>query len=119
MLGSINTMEIQSIKDIKLVRDIMHDSEFTEEDFDFDCEQKFFRIKSHSPDTGENFSLELHNVKTYDPQNLDKIRKGKATGGVFNTIKIKRKGLKLIILSQDLHIVLTLDKIEGQLIINK
>lgn len=107
-------MEIKSIKDIKLVRGEMHDSEFAEGDFGFDSESKVFHLKSHSPDSRQDFYLEFHNVEMYDPRNLEKVRKGKATGGVFNTIKIRSKGLKLTLLSQDLHIVLRLSEIGGK-----
>ena len=108
-------MEIKSVKDIKLTAGYMHDSEFGVEDFGFDSEKKIFHLKSHSPDTGEDFYLEFYNVEMYDPRNLDKVRKGKGLYGVFNTIKLRSKGLKLILLSQDLHIVLRLSEIGGKL----
>ncbi len=111
----INPIEIKSIEDIRSVIDYMHDSEFGEDDFGFDSEKRTFHLKSHSPYTREDFYLEFHNVETFDPKNLDKVRKGKATAGVFNTIKIRSKGLKLILLSQDLHIVLRLSEISGKL----
>lgn len=108
-------MEIKSIKDIKLVRGEMHDSEFGEEDFGFDPESKVFHLKSHSPDVlGRVLYLELPRVKKID-SNLGKIKtRYRPVFGVFNTIKIKKKGLELVLLSQDLRIVLYLEALAGK-----
>ena len=107
-------MKIINVNDLQTVCGYMHDSIFREEDFGFDPQKKKFHLKSRCCETGREFYLELLNVETYNPVNLDKIIKEKATGGVFNTIRIKQKGLKLIILSQDLHIKLQLSKLTGE-----
>lgn len=111
-------MRIKNIDDIKVVIGKMHDSEFTDQDFGFDQKKEIFFLRSHSSEIlfkeKKEFHLELYNVKEYNPLNLDKIRKGKALGGVFNYIKIKNNGLGLIIVSQDLKIVLRLSKLEGE-----
>jgi len=95
----------------------MHDSEFTDEDFGFDSKNETFFLRSYSSRTSDKerkeFYLEIYNVKKYTPLNLEKIRKGEAIGGVFNTIDVKSNGLKLTIISQDLKIVLRLRKLEG------
>lgn len=105
-------MEIKCIEDVQRVADEMHDSEFQEKDFSFDSEKKTFHLKSYSADIpGKEFYLELHNVEIYEPRNLERIKKGKATGGVFNKIKIGNNGLKLTLISQDLNVVLSLIKI--------
>jgi hypothetical protein len=109
-------MDIKSVDDIGVVADKMHDSEFCAEDFGFDSRKKFFYLKTHLPkNTVKKFILQICNVEKYDPINLDKIQARKATGGVFNTIKIKDQGRVLEILSQDLKILLKLSKLEGSL----
>ena len=107
-------MEVKSIKDIILIEGYLHDSEFGGEDFGFDAESKIFHLKSYSKEFGKEYYFEFHNVEMYDSRNLDKIRKGKATGGVFNMFKIRSKGRKLTILSQDLRIILRLSEIAGK-----
>ncbi len=110
-------IEIKSIEDIKVIIGKMHDSEFTEEDFGFDSKNETFFLRSYSSKflskERKEFYLEIYNVKKYTPLNSDKIKKGKATGGVFNTIDIGHNGLKISIISQDLNIVLRLSKLEG------
>jgi hypothetical protein len=110
-------IKIESIEDIGTIIGKLHDSEFTEEDFGFDSKNETFFLRSYSPKIlskeSKEFYLEIHNVKKYTPLNLDKIKKGKATGGVFNTIDIGHNGLKLSIISQDLNIVLRLSKLKG------
>jgi hypothetical protein len=110
-------MQIESIEDIRTVIGKMHDSEFTEEDFGFDPKNETFFLRAYSSRISskerKEFYLEIYNVKKYNLLNLDKIKKGKATGGVFNTIDIGHNGLKLSIISQDLNIVLRLSKLEG------
>ncbi|MBI5024956.1 MAG: hypothetical protein HZC18_08200 [Candidatus Omnitrophica bacterium] len=109
-------MEIKSINDIKIVSGEMHDSEFKAEDFGFNSEEKIFFLKAHSVDnSSKEFYLQFYNVKQYSPINLEKVNKGKATAGVFNNIKIRDKGLALEILSQDLRILLKLNKLDGKL----
>lgn len=108
-------MEIKCIKDVEVVAGEMHDSEFEEKDFGFDSEKKIFYLKSHSPEvSGKGFYLEFYNVEKYTPLNLNKIKEGKATGGVFNNIKIRNNGLGLTLISQDLKIILKLSKLEGK-----
>jgi hypothetical protein len=107
-------MEVKCIKDIIGIDGHLHDSELGGEDSRFDAESKIFHLKSYSKEFGKEYYLEFRNVEKYDPLNLDKIRKGKATGGVFNMFKIRSKGRKLIILSQDLRIILRLSKISGK-----
>jgi hypothetical protein len=111
--------EIKSIEDIRVVIGKMHDSEFTEEDFGFDSKNETFFLRTYSSKIlrkeRKEFYLEIYNVKKYTPLNLDKIKKGIAIGGVFNTIDIGNNGLKLTIISQDLNIVLRLRKLEGSL----
>lgn len=110
-------MQIESIEDIRTVIGKMHDSEFEEEDFGFDSKNETFFLRSYSSKNlskgSKEFYLEIYNVKKYTPLNLDKIRKSKAMGGVFNTIDIGHNGLKLSIISQDLNIVLRLSKLKG------
>ena len=107
-------MDIKSVDDVKVVADKMHDSEFCAEDFGFDSNKKIFYLRTHlSEDIVKKFILQICNVEEYDPINLDKIQERKATGGVFNTIKIKDQGHVLEILSQDLKILLKLSKLEG------
>jgi len=102
-------IEIKSIADIRAVIGKMHDSEFTEEDFGFDSKNETFFLRSYSSKTlskeRKEFYLEFYNVKKYTPLNLDKTKKYKAIGGVFNTIDIGHNGLKLSIISQDSNIV--------------
>jgi hypothetical protein len=110
-------MQIESIEDIRTVIGKMRDSEFTEEDFGFDSKNETFFLRSYSSKVlskeRKEFYLEIYNVKKYNLLNLDKTKKGKATGGVFNTIDIGHNGLKLSIISQNLNIVLRLSKLEG------
>ena len=110
-------MQIESIEDIRTVIGKIHDSEFTEEDFGFDSKNKTFFLRSYSSKVlskeRKEFYLEIYNVKKYNLLNLDKTKKGKATGGVFNTIDIGHNGLKLSIISQDSNIVLRLSKLKG------
>jgi len=110
-------IKIESIEDIRTVIGKLHDSEFTEEDFGFDSKNETFFLRSYSSKVlskeRKEFYLEIYNVKKYNLLNLDKIKKGKATGGVFNTIDIGHNGLKLSIISQDLNIVLRLSKLKG------
>lgn len=101
--------------DIEKASGEMHDSEFTEEDFGYDHSTKTFYFKSHlHEDTRTEFFLELYNVEKYTPLNLDRIKEGKATGGVLNDIKVKNHGLNLILISQDLNIQLELSNLEGK-----
>jgi hypothetical protein len=121
-------MEIKTIEDIKAVSNMMHDAEFEDSDFGFNSvESKFFLnasavtmqgsfFQTRAPiQSGKHFSLELLNVKKYTPINLEKVRAGKAIGGVFNYIKVEKRGMKLTIISQDLHIELELGDIAGTL----
>jgi len=108
-------MEIKCIKDIQVAAREMHDSEFEEKDFGFDSEKKLFYLNSHSPEVSrKKFYLEFYNVEKYIPLNLDKIKQGKAIGGVFNDIRIRNNGLHLTLISQDLRIILKLSKLEGR-----
>ena len=121
-------MEIKSVKDVKLVSDIMHDSEFEGEDFGFNSAEKIFFLNSRavtmkggfffqkrSPiQQGKRFHLEFWNVMKYNPINLDKILAGKGIGGVFNYIKIRKQGKRLTIVSQDLRIELELSELKGR-----
>lgn len=110
-------IEIENIEDIRTIIAKMHDSEFTEEDFGFDSKNETFFLRSYSSKIlskeSKEFYLEIYNVKKYILLNLDKLRKGKALGGVFNTINIGNNGLKLSIISQDLNIVLLLTRLKG------
>jgi hypothetical protein len=110
-------IKIESTEDVRTVIGEMHDSEFNEEDFGFDSKNETFFLRSYSSrissKESKEFYLEIYNVKKYTPLNLEKNRKGKAIGGVFNTIDIGHNGLKLSIISQDLNIVLRLSKLEG------
>ncbi|MEJ2355873.1 MAG: hypothetical protein P8Y62_08255 [candidate division WOR-3 bacterium] len=110
-------IKIESTEDIRTVIDEMHDSEFEEEDFGFDSKNETFFLRSYSSKglnkKRKEFYLEIYNIKKYNILNLDKIKKGKATGGIFNTIDIGHTGLKLSIISQDLNIVLRLSKLKG------
>jgi hypothetical protein len=110
-------IQIESMEDIRTVIGKMHDSEFEEEDFGFDSKNETFFLRSYSSKVlskeRKEFYLEIYNVKKYNLLNLDKIKKDKATGGVFNTIDIGQTGLKLSIISQDLNIVLRLSKLKG------
>ena len=116
-------IEIKSIEDIKTIIGEMHDSEFTEEDFGFDSKNETFFLRSYSSKIlskeSKEFYLEIYNVKKYTPLNLNKIKKSKAIAGVLNTIDIRNNGLKLTLISQDLHIVLRLRRLEGNLKIKK
>ncbi len=109
--------EIKSIEDIRDVIGKMNDSEFIDEDFGFDSKNETFFLRSYSSKTSskerKEFYLEIYNVKKYNLLNSDKIKEDTAIGKVFNTIDIKSNGLKLIIISQDLKIVLRLRKLEG------
>ncbi len=108
-------MDIKNIGDLKKVVGEMHDSEFEGNDFFYDERKKTFYLKSHCPtDKNKLFSLEIYNVEKYNPINLDKIKQGKALGGVFNEIFIASHGLELTVLSQDLRIKLNLSKLEGK-----
>ena len=108
-------MDIKSIEDIKKVVGQMHDSEFEGIDLSFDSDNNIFHLKSYCPkDRNKTFNLEVYNVEKYDPINLDKINEGKALGGVFNDILVGDNGLKLTLLSQDLKIVLNVNKLEGK-----
>jgi len=108
-------MEIKNIGDLKIAAGEMHDSEFKENDFGFNYEKKSFFLNTFSPDTSNRiYFLELDNVDKYSPLNLDKIKKGKATGGVFDSIEIKNNGLDLVVISQDLRIKLKLNKLAGR-----
>jgi len=110
-------IRIESTEDIRTVVGEMQDSEFEEEDFGYDLKNETFFLRSYSSKVlskkRKEFYLEIYNVKKYNLLHLDKIKKGKATGGVFNTIDIGHTGLKLSIVSQDLNIVLRLSKLEG------
>lgn len=113
-------MEIKNIEDLKIAAGEMHDSEFNEKDFEFNSERKVFFLNTFSPDpAGKKYLLELYNIDKYTPFNLDKIKKGKATGGVFNGIEIKNNGLDLIVVSQDLRIKLRLNKLAGKFEVNR
>lgn len=108
-------MDIKNIKDIKNVVGEMHDSEFEGSDLSFDSDNNIFYLKSYCPkDRNKIFNLEIYNVEKYNPINLDKISEGKALGGVFNDILVGDNGLKLTLLSQDLKIVLNVNKLEGK-----
>ena len=108
-------MKIEEIKDIKIVAGEMHDSEFEEKDFSFSPKEKTFILISYSPEIiGREFQLKFYNVEKYEAVNLDKIRIGKAMGGVFDNIKVEQGGLKLTLVSQDLSIILRLGKLEGE-----
>jgi hypothetical protein len=110
-------IKIESTEDIRTAISEMHDSEFEEEDFGYDPKNGTFFLRSYSSKVlnkeRKEFYLEFYNVKKYNLINVDKIKKGKATGGVFNTIDIGHTGLKLSVISQDLSIVLRLSKLEG------
>lgn len=108
-------MDIKTAEDIKKVVGEMHDSEFAGSDLSFDMDKKIFRLKSYCPtDKNKIFNLEIYNVEKYDPINLDKINGGKALGGVFNDILVKNNGFELALLSQDLKIILNVNKLEGK-----
>ena len=110
-------IKIESAEDIRTVIGKMRDSEFEEEDFGYDSKNKTFFLRSYSSKVlskeRKEFYLEIYNVKKYNLLNIDKIKKSKATGGVFNTIDIGHTGLKLSIIAQDLNIVLRVSKLEG------
>ena len=109
-------MEIKNVEDLKKAIDEMHDSEFAGNDFGFYSDKKIFYLNSHSREIlGKEFYLEFYNVEEYIPLNLDKIKEGKAVGGVLNNIKIGNNGLDLTLISQDLKIILRLTKLEGKL----
>ena len=122
-------MDILSVRDVKQVSGIIHDSEFGEGDFGYNAKDKIFTLTTNSPafrrkfflfetrsqDTsGEKFHLEFRNVVKYRPEGLTKIKAGKGTGGVFNYIRVRKKGQKLTLVSQDLSIELELSKLEGR-----
>ena len=110
-------IEIENIEDVRTTIDKMHASEFTEEDFGFDSKNETFFLRSYSSKVlnkeRKEFYLEIYNVKKYTPLNLDKIGKGKAITGIFDTIDIGHNGLKLSIITKDLNIVLRLRKLKG------
>jgi hypothetical protein len=110
-------IKIESAEDIRAVIGEMHDSEFEEGGFGYDSKNETFFLRSYSSKVlskkRKEFYLEIYNVKKYNLLNVDKIKKGKVTGGVFNTIDIGHTGLKLSIISKDLNIVLRLSKLEG------
>lgn len=106
-------MEIRHIKDIKIVAGEMHDSEFAENDFSFNVLEKTFYLRSHSQNFSREFHLNFFNVEYYDPINLEKVKAGRAVAGILNDIKIRKNGLVLELLSQDLKILLKLNKLEG------
>ncbi len=107
-------MEIRTADDLKNAAPTMHDSEFTDQDFGLDEETRVFHLESVGIDTPrEVYRLELHNVVAWNPVHLDKVRQGKAVGGVFNYIHIKRGGRRIAIISQDLRIELELTSLEG------
>jgi len=109
-------MDINSIEDIKKVVGVMHDSEFEGNDFFYDESKKVFYLKSHCPiDKNKVYSLEIYNVEKYNPINLDKVNEGKALAGVFNKILIRKNGLELTLLSQDLRIKLNVSSLEGKM----
>lgn len=108
-------MDINKAEDIKKIIGEMHDSEFDGSDLSFNPNKNIFYLKSYCPtDRNKVFNLEIHNVEKYDPINLDKINKGKAMSGVFNNILIGDDGLKLTLVSQDLKIVLKINKLGGK-----
>lgn len=120
-------MQIKEKRDIKLVSAIMHDSEFCDKDFAFDStENKFvlsaryvtmqggrFLKRRSSVQKDICFHLEFWNVLKCTPSNSDEIPEGRIVGGVFNYIKIRDRGRKLTLVSQDLRIVLELSGIGG------
>ena len=114
-------MEIRNKDDINTVADVMHDTKFGLNDITYDSKKRIFLLTSQTADIDsppkEEFRLELYNVDKYIPRNLDKIERGKATGGIFNDIRIKggKDKLEIILISQDLRIELESAKIEGRL----
>lgn len=83
-------MDIKNIDDIKKIADEMHDSEFGARDFGFNADRKTFYLKSHFPKSDtEEFYLRFNNVEKYNTVNLDKVNTGKATAGVFGSLKIQ------------------------------
>lgn len=115
-------MHIKSEDNLKAITGWLHDSEFGPKDFYYDCGTKVFYLKSRSCAIDVikiEFVLELHKVEKYEAVNLDKIISGEATGGVFETIEIKNKGLDLTIISLDLKIELLLSSIDGKFEINQ
>ena len=107
-------MEIRYKTDVEKVAGLMHDSEFTGEDFRYSSNDKIFCMQTHIPNTNNGFVLTLYNVEKYTPLNLDKIEKGEAVGGVFDDIHVENQGLRLILISQDLRILLNLSKLDGK-----
>ncbi len=108
----MNIINIQSVSNLKNVFSLMHDSEFAENDFNYDEEKHLFNISTVS--SKMKYSMELYNVIECKFFNLENITKGKATGGVFNYVKIENKGHDLMIVSQDLRISLRLASIRGK-----
>jgi hemerythrin superfamily protein len=108
----MNLIKIQTVSDLKNIFSLMHDSEFTENDFNFDEEKHLFQISTVS--SKMKYSIELYNVVGCKFFNLENITKGKATGGIFNYVKIENKGHNLMIISQDLRISLRLASIRGE-----
>ena len=109
--------KIESVRDLQDVVAIMHDSEFNEKDYGFIPEKKMFFLESRAFRSKEHFRLELYNIEEYKPVNEERIWQGKGIAGVFNYIRIRKHGLKLTLVSQDLRIVMVLSKLEGKLII--
>jgi len=109
-------MKIESVRDLKDVVAVMHDSEFNEKDYGFKPEKKMFFLESRAFRSQEHLRLELYNIEEYRPaKNEEKIWQGKGIAGVFNYIRIRKHGLKLTLVSQDLRIVMILSKLEGEL----
>jgi len=119
-------MEIVSENDLKEVAAKMHDSEFSDADFNFNSDEKKFVLRTHAvtmqgrffqtrapTQSGKCFRLELSNVAKYKT-NLEKLKFGKSIAGVFNYIKIRNKGKKLTLISQDLYIKLELTQLAGR-----
>lgn len=110
-----SSMQIRCRGDLERAVGEMHDSEFQERDFGVDVENKRFHIRSYSVEgQRREFLLELYNVEEYTPLNLERIRQGRAMGGVLDDIRVKEQGLDLTLVSQDLRIRLKLSKLEGK-----
>ncbi len=113
-------MQIRTVDDLKNAACMMHDSEFTDESFGLDSSTRTFYMESVAIDPpGEVFRLELYNVIAWNPVNLDKVKAGKALGGVFNKVRIRHGGCEIAIVSQDLRIELELTSLEGRFTITK
>ncbi len=122
-------MELLTIRDLKAVSNIMHDSEFGETDFGYDPKMKLFHITTTPPVftrksvlvstrsqnvSGMKYYLELHNVHRCTPKGLNKVRTYEGIGGVFNNIRVRKKGRELTILSQDITIELEVTELGGR-----